>query len=220
VVTQQITSAEENLSARLPVACAAFLRKSRPESGKAIPPTIDYFEPGCQFRLPDTYPLPLCPWHAAPGKGIVKVLSAGGILVAGVGGKVAFDKIRNAIKNRKIRRQREAWRNKSGQQTTPFGGSSDGQKTAPPPPKFRLGRTVITSNALTKLSQADVHGALGRHHFGDWGDLDADDREANERALHDGGRLLSAYRSDRGEKFWVITEADRSATTVLMPEDY
>lgn len=95
-----------------------------------------------------------------------------------------------------------------------------GQTPAPPTPKFPLGRTVITSNALTKLSQADVHGALGRHHFGDWGNLDADDREANELALNYGGRLLSAYRSDRGEKFWVITEADRSATTVLMPEDY
>ncbi len=99
-------------------------------------------------------------------------------------------------------------------------GESNGQAAVPPTPRFRLGRTVITSNALTKLSQADVHRALRRHHVADWGDLDASDREANERALRDGGRFLSAYRSDRGEKFWIITEADRSATTVLMPGDY
>jgi hypothetical protein len=99
-------------------------------------------------------------------------------------------------------------------------GESNGQAAAPPTPKFRLGRTVNTSNALTKLSQADVQNALRRHHLADWGDLDASDREANVRALHDGGRFLSAYRSARGEKFWIITEADRSATTVLMPEDY
>ena len=77
---------------------------------------------GCQFRLPDTYPLPLCPWHAAPGKGIVKILSAGGILVAGVGGKYAFDRIRNLIRNRKIRREQEAWRVKATQPEASFGG--------------------------------------------------------------------------------------------------
>ena len=99
-------------------------------------------------------------------------------------------------------------------------GGLNGQAAVPPTPKFRLGRTVITSNALTKLSQSDVHNALRRHHVADWGDLDAHDREANERALAEDERLLSAYRSDRGEKFWIITEADRSATTVLMPGDY
>lgn len=99
-------------------------------------------------------------------------------------------------------------------------GQVNGQAAVPPTPKFRLGCTVITSNALTKLSTTDVQGALRRHHVGDWGDLDDHDREANERALHDGERLLSAYRSERGEKFWIITEADRSATTVLLPEDY
>jgi hypothetical protein len=99
-------------------------------------------------------------------------------------------------------------------------GESNGQAAVPPTPKFRLGRTVITSNALTKLSQSDIDNALRLHHLADWGDLGAHDREANERALHDGGRLLSAYRSDREEKFWIITEADRSATTVLMPGDY
>lgn len=86
--------------------------------------------------------------------------------------------------------------------------------------RFSLGRTLITRNALAKLSQMDVSQAMQRHQLADWGDLDHRDREANERALDKGGRLLSAYRSDCGEKFWIITEADRSATTVLMPEDY
>jgi len=99
-------------------------------------------------------------------------------------------------------------------------GESNAAAAVPLTPKFRLGRTVITSNALSKLSRSDIDNGLRRHHCSDWGDLGAFDCEANERALHDGGRLLSAYRSDRGEKFWIITEADRSATTVLMPEDY
>jgi hypothetical protein len=99
-------------------------------------------------------------------------------------------------------------------------GGLNGHAAVPPTPKFRLGRTVITSNALSKLSQSDVNDGLRRHHHADWGDLGVHDREANDRALQNGGRLLSAYRSDRGEKFWIITEADRSATTVLMPGDY
>ena len=85
---------------------------------------------------------------------------------------------------------------------------------------FHRATAKPAAQALAELSRADVQRALRRHHLADWGDLDASDREANERALHNGGRFLSAYRSDRGEKFWIITEADRSATTVLMPGDY
>jgi hypothetical protein len=62
--------------------------------------------------------------------------------------------------------------------------------------------------------------ALRRHARGDWGDLDDEDLQANERALKDGTRLLSAYHSSAGTKFWIITEWDRSATTVLLPEEY
>ncbi len=86
--------------------------------------------------------------------------------------------------------------------------------------KFPLGQTVITPNALERLTQGDVLGALRRHAAGDWGDVCAEDRQENELSLREGFRILSVYHSAAGEKFWIITEADRSATTVLMPEDY
>jgi hypothetical protein len=84
---------------------------------------------GCQFRLPATYPLPLCPWHAAPGKGIVKIVSAIGILVAGVGGKYAFDRIRDEIRSRKIRREQTMWRDKARQTGPSFEGVTEAAKT-------------------------------------------------------------------------------------------
>jgi len=86
--------------------------------------------------------------------------------------------------------------------------------------KFSFGRTVITRNALERLTNKDVQGALARHGVGDWGDVCPEDRLENELSLREGFRLLSVYCSKAGERFWVITEADRSATTVLMPEDY
>lgn len=89
-----------------------------------------------------------------------------------------------------------------------------------PAPKFPLGRVVITRAALDILSDADVRGALDRHAAGDWGELDDHDRAENELSLRQGFRLLSSYTSASGTTFWVITEADRSATTVLLPSDY
>lgn len=86
--------------------------------------------------------------------------------------------------------------------------------------EVRLGAIVITRNALSVLSHEDVLAALGRHVQGDWGDLDREDKVANDRALAEDGRLLSSYRSANGVKFWIITEWDRSVTTVLLPEDY
>ena len=83
-----------------------------------------------------------------------------------------------------------------------------------------LGRVVITANAAEKLLEVDVARAIRRHASGDWGDVDAEDRAANDRAIQDGDRLLSVYRTTSGIKFWIITEWDRSATTVLLPEDY
>jgi len=85
---------------------------------------------------------------------------------------------------------------------------------------FRLGHIVATPNALLKLSQDDILQGIQRHQAGDWGDVDDHDRQANDRALTDGSRLVSVYYSAKQIKFWIITEADRSATTVLMPEDY
>jgi hypothetical protein len=87
-------------------------------------------------------------------------------------------------------------------------------------PKFPLGQTVITANAKDVLPELDVALALQRHHSGDWGDVDNHDGQLNQDGLFSGGRLVSVYTSVRGQKFYVITEGDRSATTVLLPEDY
>jgi hypothetical protein len=86
--------------------------------------------------------------------------------------------------------------------------------------KFSLGRIVATPNALDHLTQDDIRSGIIRHQAGDWGDLDADDRKENDLALERGARLLSAYQASNGTKFWIITEADKSSTTVLLPEDY
>ncbi len=89
-----------------------------------------------------------------------------------------------------------------------------------PTAKFELGQVVATPNALELIPQNEILKAIVRHQSGDWGELTKDDRKANDRALSHGGRLLSVYRSVEGVKFYLITEADRSATTVLLPEDY
>jgi hypothetical protein len=86
--------------------------------------------------------------------------------------------------------------------------------------KFSLGQIVITRGARAAIPNEEVLAALKRHAAGDWGELDSEDREANEQALRDGSRLLSVYRSATGVKFYVITEHDRSLTTILLPEEY
>jgi hypothetical protein len=90
------------------------------------------------------------------------------------------------------------------------------------PGKFDLGQTLATPGAVEAMARAD-HIApefLLRHKHGDWGELCAEDRRENERALRQGSRLLSAYRTRDDAKLWVITEWDRSATTMLLPEEY
>lgn len=82
-----------------------------------------------------------------------------------------------------------------------------------------MGNVVITPNALDQLTPADVQLGLQRHQSGDWGNLGEEDWKENDDALANGRRLLSSYRSG-STTFWIITEADRSATTVLMPDDY
>jgi hypothetical protein len=85
--------------------------------------------------------------------------------------------------------------------------------------RFPLGQLAITANASVRLSTEEVWTALARHAAGDWGDLCPEDMLANDNALDEGDRLFSAY--GQGERrLWVITEADRSVTTVLLPEDY
>ena len=88
------------------------------------------------------------------------------------------------------------------------------------PVKFQLGRIVATANANATLHPEDVAKAITRHAAGDWGELDEHDRLENELALTKGHRLFSVYHGRGGTKFFIITEADRSVTTVLLPEDY
>lgn len=87
--------------------------------------------------------------------------------------------------------------------------------------KFELGEIVGTPAALQLLESNGKSPSefLNRHITGDWGELDADDVEVNERALTNGGRLLSSYKVGEST-VWVITEADRSVTTLLLPSDY
>ena len=92
-----------------------------------------------------------------------------------------------------------------------------------PPPiatKFPLGRLMVTTNAVMNLTPEDFLPAVDRHQRGDWGAVDDHDRQANEDALREGTRLLSVYHAENGLKFWIITEADRSATTIMLPADH
>lgn len=86
--------------------------------------------------------------------------------------------------------------------------------------KFSLGQMVATPNALAQIPHDEILAALSRHVQGDWGTLDKEDLDSNEQALQKGGRLFSSYHSSQNVKFWIITECDRSVTTVLLPEDY
>ncbi len=86
--------------------------------------------------------------------------------------------------------------------------------------KFWLGQLYFTREAQAQVEQEDMIAALNRHSKGDWGTLCDEDKEANEQALKYGGRLFSVYEDNKGIKFWIITEADRASTTVLLPDDY
>jgi len=88
------------------------------------------------------------------------------------------------------------------------------------PVKFPLGRLLATPGVIEGVPESELARAMRRHANGDWGDLDAEDMRANEAALKHGARLLSSYVTKSGVKFWIITEADRSATTALLPSEY
>ena len=94
-------------------------------------------------------------------------------------------------------------------------------------PRFELGRVVATPAALSVLEDSGQmpDEFLHRHVHGDWGDLCEGDREANEEALSDDSRILSAYIIGNGKRIWIITEAvndegKRASTTILLPEEY
>ena len=87
---------------------------------------------------------------------------------------------------------------------------------------FALGQVVATPGALAALAQSGQtpEALLARHAGSDWGDVDEHDRRENNRSLTQGLRLLSVYALPGGTKVWIITEADRSATTLLLPDEY
>ncbi len=89
-------------------------------------------------------------------------------------------------------------------------------------PLFPLGQVVATPGALESLTQAGQDGAqlLSRHVTGDYGDIPAEDRQENELSVEKGFRIMSVYTLSTGEKVWIITEADRSSTTLLLPDEY
>ena len=83
-----------------------------------------------------------------------------------------------------------------------------------------IGVLAITTRVSSQIQEDDLFDSFVRHLAGDWGEVDDEDREANDSALETGCRLVSAYFDRYGSKFWIITEADRSATTILLPEEY
>jgi hypothetical protein len=94
--------------------------------------------------------------------------------------------------------------------------------TAASTPLFPLGSLYATPGAIEALSEAEQEASefLRRHQYGDWGDLSDDDKHENDFSLSRSLRIFSAYHTTKGEKIWVITEADRSSTTILLPREY
>ena len=106
--------------------------------------------------------------------------------------------------------------------------STDTNQTPARPARFSVGRTVATSGALAALERSGQSAAefLGRHQSGDWGDVPAGDAVLNDEAVaHEGNadqqqRVLSAYTTRLGDRLWIVTEWDRSVTTLLLPSEY
>lgn len=87
---------------------------------------------------------------------------------------------------------------------------------------FSLGQIVATPGALRALQKAEQepHEFLDRHVNGDWGEVAEEDKKENEFSVQHGFRVLSAYTTSAGDRIWLLTEADRSTTTFLLPEEY
>ncbi len=86
--------------------------------------------------------------------------------------------------------------------------------------KFSLGQVVATQGVMAEIPPEEIFDALARHQLCDWGVLCIEDKNRNDEAVLNGGRLLSSYRTQTEQKFWIITEWDRSVTTVLLPDEY
>ena len=99
-------------------------------------------------------------------------------------------------------------------------GSTEREKE--PKPLFSLGQIVGTPGALDAMENAEQNPfeLLARHVTGDWGDLEDQDKKENDLSVKEGFRILSAYKLETRLKVWVITEWDRSVTTILLPDEY
>ena len=86
--------------------------------------------------------------------------------------------------------------------------------------KLSLGEVIVTPGAALKLPAEDVTAAVHKHARGDWGELDFENSQLNDLRLQEGGPIASIYRASNGVKFYVLTESDRSVTTVLLPEEF
>lgn len=89
-------------------------------------------------------------------------------------------------------------------------------------PLFALGQVVATPGALNAMTELDIAPLvlIHRHVTGDWGDLGAEDQQQNLLAIRSGMRIFSSYKLSARTKIWIITEADRSSTTLLLPSEY
>ena len=94
------------------------------------------------------------------------------------------------------------------------------QRPGRQPGLFELGRLFITPGAHDSVPMGELLQALERHHTGDFGDVCPEDLASNERAIDVSGRIVSVYDSSDDIRFWIITECDRSATTILLPIEY
>ncbi len=96
------------------------------------------------------------------------------------------------------------------------------QEESAPKPLFRLGQIVGTQGVLQAHVEAQKppDELVNRHQTGDWGDLCDEDKQENELSVENGFRIFSAYRLNTGVKIWIITEWDRSVTTILLPDEY
>jgi hypothetical protein len=99
----------------------------------------------------------------------------------------------------------------------PFANAQNSRRS-----RLKLGQIVATPGALAALEEAyeSPQEFLERHQSGDWGEVGAEDWKENELSVQKGFRVLSAYTLSTGKRIWIITEADRSATTLLLPDEY
>ena len=87
--------------------------------------------------------------------------------------------------------------------------------------KLDIGETIVsTKGVLRNISTEDIIDGLSRHFYCDWGNVDDEDWVTNNRNVESGNQILSSYHTQDDINFWIITEADRSVTTVLLPEEY